>query len=138
MRIGKSRVLRKLIIVNNKEKEFDYKMAIVTRADLKLSAGKLAVQVAHAAVVCAMETKQTNSKWFNKWQNEGGKKVVLKVDSEKDFFILKKKAEDLKIISNIISDAGLTEIPSGTNTVLGIGPAPNNIINQVTGDLSTL
>jgi PTH2 family peptidyl-tRNA hydrolase len=124
--------------MNNKANDFDYKMAIVTRADLKLSVGKLAVQVAHAAVVCATETKKTNFKWFNKWQNEGAKKVVLKVDSEQDFFLLKKKAEDLKIVSNIISDAGLTEIPSGTNTVLGIGPAPNNIIDQVTGDLSTL
>jgi peptidyl-tRNA hydrolase len=26
----------------------------------------------------------------------------------------------------------------GTKTVLGIGPAPNNIIDQVTGDLSLL
>jgi len=118
--------------------EFEYKMAIVTRSDLKLSTGKLAVQVAHAAVVCALDTKKINPKWFNKWQNEGAKKVVLKVDCEKDFFLLKKKSEDLKLVAHIITDAGLTEIPTGTKTVLGIGPAPNNIIDQVTGNLSTL
>ena len=118
--------------------DFEYKMAIVTRSDLMLSPGKLAAQVAHAAVICALDTKKNNSKWFYNWQLEGAKKVILKVDSEKDFYPLKKKAEELKIIAYIISDAGHTEIPEGTNTVLGIGPAPNNIIDQVTGELPIL
>jgi PTH2 family peptidyl-tRNA hydrolase len=118
--------------------DFEYKMVIVTRNDLKLSPGKLAAQVAHAAVACALETKKKNSKWFNKWQNEGGKKAVVKTDSLDDFYPLKDKAEDLKMVAEIISDAGHTEIPAGTETVLGIGPAPSNIIDQVTGDLPIL
>ncbi len=118
--------------------DLEYKMVIVTRSDLKLSPGKLAAQVAHAAVSCALETKKNNSKWFHNWQTEGSKKVILKVDSEKDFYTLKEKAEELKIVANIISDAGFTEIPEGTKTVLGIGPAPNNIIDQVTGNLLAL
>ena len=118
--------------------EFEYKMVIVTRTNLTLSKGKLAVQVAHAAVACALETKKENSKWFNKWKIEGAKKAVVKVESEKDFYHLKEKADDLKIVSSIISDAGLTEIPPGTNTVLGIGPAPSNLIDKVTGDLPLL
>lgn len=118
--------------------DFEYKMVIVTRSDLKLSTGKLAAQVAHAAVACAFDTKKNNSKWFNKWQNEGGKKAILKVEYEKDFYPLKEKAEELKIVSHIISDAGHTEIPAGTKTVLGIGPAPTNIIDQVTGHLPLL
>ncbi len=118
--------------------EFEYKMVIVTRKDLDLSIGKLAAQVAHAAVACALETKKQNSKWFNKWQNEGGKKAVVKVDSENDFYPLKKEAEELKIVTSLVEDAGHTEIPAGTKTVLGIGPAPDNIIDQVTGDLPLL
>jgi PTH2 family peptidyl-tRNA hydrolase len=118
--------------------DFEYKMVIVTRSDLKLSLGKLAAQVAHAAVECALKTKSENSKWFKKWQNEGAKKVVVKVDNEKDFYPLKEKAEKLEIIANIISDAGHTEIPAGTKTVLGVGPAPNNLIDQITGRLSAL
>jgi len=51
---------------------------------------------------------------------------------------LKMKAEKLEIATSIILDAGHTEIPAGTKTVLGIGPAPNNIIDQVTGDLPLL
>ena len=117
---------------------FEYKMVIVTRKDLKLTPGKLAAQVAHAAVNCALFTKKDNSKWFSKWQNEGAKKVIAKVDSIEDFFILKEKAEKLKIVTSLIEDAGHTEIAPGTKTVLGIGPAPENIIDQVTGELSLL
>ena len=118
--------------------DFEYKMVIVTRKDLDLSAGKLAAQVAHAAVACALETKKFNSKWFTKWQNEGGKKAVVKVDCEKDFYPLKEKAEQLEIVTYLVVDAGHTEIPAGTKTVLGIGPAPDNIIDKVTGDLPLL
>ena len=118
--------------------DFEYKMVIVTRKDLGLSPGKLAAQVAHAAVACAFDTKKENPKWFNKWQNEGAKKAVVKVDCERDFYQLKEKADQLKLVSHIISDAGHTEIPAGTKTVLGLGPAPNNIIDQVTGDLPLL
>jgi PTH2 family peptidyl-tRNA hydrolase len=118
--------------------DFEYKMVIVTRKDLHLSPGKLAAQVAHAAVACALDTKKQNSKWFNKWQNEGAKKAIVKVETIKDFYPLEDKAEKLKIITNLIEDAGHTEIPAGTLTVLGIGPAPSNLIDQVTGNLPLL
>jgi PTH2 family peptidyl-tRNA hydrolase len=119
-------------------KNFDYKMVIVTRNDLKLSPGKLAAQVAHAAVECALSTKKNNPKWFNKWQSEGAKKAVVKVEKLDDFFPLKEKAQMLKIGCHIIEDAGHTEIPAGTKTVLGIGPAPENLIDEITGDLTLL
>ena len=118
--------------------DFEYKMVIVTRKDLNLTPGKLAAQVAHAAVACVLSTKKNNSKWFNKWQTEGAKKAVVKVESEEEFYSLKQKAEQLKIAAYIIEDAGQTEIPAGTKTVLGVGPAPTNIIDQVTGSLPIL
>lgn len=113
-------------------------MVIVTRKDLKLSPGKLAVQVAHAAVACALETKKKNAKWFKRWMEEGAKKVVVNVDSLDDFFLLKDKAEKLNITSYLVVDAGQTEIPAGTKTVIGFGPAPSNLIDQITGDLPLL
>jgi len=118
--------------------EFEYKLVIVTRKDLKLSPGKLSAQVAHAAVACTLQTKKSKPKWFNKWQNEGGKKVVVVTESIQDFFHLKEKADNLKIESVIIEDAGHTEIPQGTKTVLGIGPAPSNLVDQITSDLPLL
>jgi PTH2 family peptidyl-tRNA hydrolase len=113
-------------------------MVIVTRTDLKLSKGKLAAQVAHAAVSCALSTKKNRKNWFSNWMREGAKKAIVKTESEDDFIVLKQKADELNIETIIISDAGHTEVPSGTRTVLGIGPAPNNIIDQVTGHLSLL
>jgi peptidyl-tRNA hydrolase, PTH2 family len=118
--------------------DFDYKMVIVTRKDLSLSAGKLAAQVSHAAVTCTLLTKAKKPEWFSKWQREGAKKVVVTVDALDDFFPLKEKAEDLGIMTSLVVDAGHTEIPEGTQTVLGIGPAPSNIIDQVTGELPLL
>lgn len=118
--------------------DFEYKMVIVTRKDLKLSGGKLCAQVAHAAVDCALQTKKLKSKWFHNWNAEGAKKAVVKVSSLEDFFPLKDKAENLGLVTSLISDAGHTEIPPGTKTVLGIGPGPTNIIDQVTGELSLL
>lgn len=125
-------------IQKKNQNDFDYKLVIVTRADLPLSAGKLAAQVSHAAVDCALLTKKNKSDWFSKWQREGGKKVVVKVESLDEFFTLKEKAEKLDICTSLISDAGHTEIPEGTQTVLGIGPAPSNLIDQVTGELPLL
>lgn len=113
-------------------------MVIVTRSDLPLSAGKLAAQVSHAAVECTLLTKKNKAEWFSKWQREGAKKVVVKVETLEEFFPLKEKAEELGICTVIISDAGHTEIPEGTQTVLGIGPAPSNLIDQVTGELPLL
>jgi PTH2 family peptidyl-tRNA hydrolase len=113
-------------------------MVLVTRRDLSLSAGKLAAQVAHAAVSCALAAKAKKSRWFSSWQREGAKKVVVRVETLSEFYPLKEKAEDLGMITSLVTDAGLTEIPEGTQTVLGIGPAPNNIIDQVTGALPLL
>jgi PTH2 family peptidyl-tRNA hydrolase len=118
--------------------DFDYKMVIVTRQDLILSPGKLAVQVAHAAVTCAMETKKIKNTWYGKWAAEGAKKVVVKVATLEEFPPLERKAHQLGIVTYLVTDAGQTEIPPGTATVLGIGPAPNNLIDQVTGSLALL
>jgi PTH2 family peptidyl-tRNA hydrolase len=122
----------------NKGNDVDYKMVIVTRADLSLSAGKLAAQVSHAAVTCALLTKKNKPLWFSKWQKEGAKKVVVKVETLDDFYPLKEKAEELGICTTLVTDAGHTEIPEGTQTVLGVGPAPSNLIDQVTGELALL
>ena len=35
----------------------------------------------------------------------------------------------------IIHDAGRTQIAAGSATVLGLGPAPKAVLDQITGDL---
>jgi PTH2 family peptidyl-tRNA hydrolase len=118
--------------------EFSYKLVVVTRSDLKLSAGKTAVQVAHAAVTCALVSKKRDPDTFREWYEEGQKKVVLKAPDLKALYELKEQAEDFGLVTSLIQDAGLTEIPAGTVTVLGIGPAKEKNVDRVTGNLSLL
>jgi PTH2 family peptidyl-tRNA hydrolase len=115
-----------------------YKMVIVVREDLNLSCGKIAAQVSHAAVDCAFEAKRAHTKWFRNWQSEGAKKVVVRVEDLDDLQSLKKHAKSKKLPTCLITDAGLTEIPPGTITCLGIGPAPNELIDPITGELPLL
>jgi PTH2 family peptidyl-tRNA hydrolase len=113
----------------------EFKQCIVVREDLKLSSGKLAVQVAHAAV---MASERADKSTVSQWKAEGQKKVVLKAAGVRDLFQLKEDADRAGLPAAIVADAGLTEIPAGTVTALGIGPAPNKQMDKVTGKLSLL
>jgi len=115
--------------------EFKYKQVIVSRRDLKLSKGKFAVQVAHGAVTAALKAQKEKSEWFKAWFHEGQKKVVVKAENERELFELKARAEGFGIPTALIRDAGLTEIPPGTITVLAVGPAPEELVDKVTGHL---
>lgn len=116
----------------------DYKMVIVVRSDLKLSTGKLAAQVAHAAVNCALISKKNKARWFKEWYDGGQKKVVVKVDDCNQLMEVKVMAEDAGLTTSLINDAGHTELPPGTTTCLGIGPAPERSVDRITGELGLI
>ncbi len=117
---------------------FEYKMAILVRTDLKMSKGKIAAQVAHAAVSASEEARKRNPDWWGKWMNEGQKKVVVKVKSLDELKRYEYQAIRNKIPHSLIIDRGLTEIPPGTVTALAIGPAPESLIDSITGGLPLL
>jgi PTH2 family peptidyl-tRNA hydrolase len=110
------------------------KQVIVVRKDLKLSKGKLAAQVAHASFSSSQRAGRTALKI---WEKDGQKKVVLAAGRQ-HLMELEKKCRKLRIPCSLISDAGLTEIPSGTITCLGIGPAEDSKIDRLTGSLPLL
>jgi len=118
-----------------KKGEMEYKMVIVIRDDLKMSGGKLAAQVAHAAVTCALESKAKKAKWFSEWYREGQRKVVLKAKDIEQLRSLKDMAAKAGIPFSLVTDAGLTELPPNTTTCLGIGPAPDSALDPITGSL---
>lgn len=118
--------------------EFRYKQVIVFRSDLKLSKGKIAAQSGHAAVSAAEEARKHCKAWWKAWINEGQCKIAVKVKSEKEILELEKQAKSLALPCALIVDRGLTEVPPGTITCLGIGPAPSEVVDKLTGALPLL
>lgn len=112
-----------------------HKQVIVIRQDLKLKAGKLAAQVAHASLEAALNS---DKKTLGEWLGEGGKKVVLKAADEKELLKYKQLADREKLKNALIRDAGRTVLKPGTITCLGIGPDKEEKIDKVTGKLSML
>ena len=118
--------------------EFKYKQAIIIRTDLKMSKGKIAAQAGHAAVSAAEEARKKHPEWWESWLEEGQCKVALRVESEQELLRLQKEAKVSSLPSALVTDRGLTEIPPGTITCLGIGPAPSSLIDKITGELPLL
>ena len=114
------------------------KQAILFRKDLKIDKGKIAVQVSHASLSAAIAVRDKDPELFERWINSGQKKVVLKVENEKQLWEFKKKAAALKLQTAIIRDAGLTQLPPGTTTALAIGPDEDEKIDKLVGELPLL
>ena len=110
-------------------------MALIVRKDLKLSTGKLAVQCSHAAVNCSLTAKKTEPRLMERWQSNGGRKICLAINDLESLKLLMGKSKSAGLITHLIKDAGHTELPPGTITVLGIGPAPKSSIDALTSEL---
>ena len=106
-------------------------MALITRSDLKLSKGKLAAQCAHAAVKCALRARSRKARLVERWSKSGARKIVLECENVSELLQLKEQAKESGMVAILIEDAGHTEIPAGTITVLGIGPAPKSSIDDL-------
>ena len=116
----------------------EFKQAIVVRTDLKMGKGKLAAQVAHASCEAVFEALQKKPSWVSAWRATGQKKVVLKVSSEDELREIYVLAMSLNLPASLIADAGLTQLPPGTATAVGVGPAPTQEVDKVTGKLKLL
>ncbi len=115
----------------------EIKQVIVVRTDLEMGKGKIAAQVGHACVLGAEHVRKSHLEWFKEWWS-GQEKVVVKVSGIKELQEIKRHAIDLDLPWSEVSDAGHTQLAPGTTTCISIGPAPENLIDKVTGDLKLL
>ncbi len=113
----------------------EYKQCILVREDLKLPKGKMCVQVAHAALSAY---EWASPRVQEAWKEQGQKKIVLKVDKLQDLFIYKEEARRQDIPTALIQDAGLTTVPPGTITALGMGPADAADLDKIIGHLKLM
>lgn len=145
------------IAEGDKPKFNDAKQVILVRKDLEISPGKLAAQVAHASTACLLglghwdigdqsstyvtrfsievNNNERDNAIFN-WMTKSFPKITLRVKNEEQL----KKYYDLAVAAGLpasyIVDAGRTEFGgTPTPTCVGIGPAPREAIDAITGRL---
>lgn len=109
------------------------KQAIVVRTDLDMGVGKLAAQVAHASLNAYEEA---DAETRGEWRSTGQTKVVLQIGSESELLELADTARRDGLPVSVVRDAGRTQLESGTVTTLGIGPADEDVLDRITGELS--
>jgi PTH2 family peptidyl-tRNA hydrolase len=116
----------------------DLKQAILIRMDLQMGTGKKCVQACHASIISAEEARTKTPSNYTSWKEGGQKKVVLKVPDLETLTNRYQMARRMHIPASIIQDAGLTQLEPGTTTAAGIGPAPEDQIDKICGDLKLL
>lgn len=123
-------------------------MSLVVRKDLKMGTGKIAAQCAHAAVAVVEEVHLLRSDpenanhqwvtWLDAWMGIGCSKIVLACDSEAELLDIAALAEKKGLPHYVVRDAGRTQIAAGSQTVVVVGPAPKDLVDEVTGSLKLL
>jgi PTH2 family peptidyl-tRNA hydrolase len=117
-----------------------HKLVLVVRTDLGMGRGKIAAQVAHAAVTAALAAQGGSGSRadFRGWLLEGQPKVVLRVGSAEELSQLAAAARAAGLAAEVIRDAGRTQLTPGTPTCCAIGPAESSLVDAVTGSLALL
>jgi len=109
------------------------KQVIVVNGALDLPRGKMAAQVAHAAVGALLAAPPQNQR---DWLRQGMPKVVVQCATEDELHALLAQAETAGLPTMLVQDAGRTVVQAGTPTCIGIGPDLAEKIDPITGGLA--
>ena len=116
------------------------KQVILIRKDLNMSAGKVAVQVAHASMEVFFNKLEYTSLYANislgdedyRWHQEGKTKILKEVKNESQLLSAYEKAKETGLPCSLITDLGLTELEGENTTCVAIGPASFDEIQKIT------
>ena len=114
------------------------KMVFIVNHGLKMGKGKIAAQVGHGAVQAVMNAGKKKPAILEAWLATGQKKIWVKGDDADHLTRLERHAEQLGLLTTSVRDAGHTQIPSGSYTVLAIGPCQEAELEPITGPLKLL
>jgi PTH2 family peptidyl-tRNA hydrolase len=110
----------------------EIKQVILIRMDIKMSKGKIVAQGCHASLMGYFEAEMADKRIAKEWLETGERKIILKVTDEEALVKLYKAFQFKKVPCALVSDAGLTQLPPGTKTALGVGPWKESEIDQFT------
>jgi peptidyl-tRNA hydrolase, PTH2 family len=116
----------------------EWKMVLVLRGELRLTAGKAAVQAAHAAVMLYERAESRSAAALKAWLAQGQKKIALVVPTLDELGAIDRAARARGIPTVWVEDAGFTEVAPGTRTCLGLGPSLASDLDPITGELPLL
>ena len=132
------------------------KQVIAVRNDLKMGVGRIAAQVAHAAMkvfldraVAIRPLNLKNDKWWisikdinsamAEWCQGRFTKVVVGVNSEDEIYKLKEEADKAGLPNAIMVDNDFAEFyHNKTATCIAIGPEKSEKIDKITGNLELI
>ncbi|KAJ9183523.1 hypothetical protein P3X46_007366 [Hevea brasiliensis] len=124
------------LVSNNGDQEL--KMVLVVRQDLKMGAGKIASQCAHAATGMYSELMRSERTLLSRWEQCGQPKIVVTCRNEQEMNKLEEAADSIGLPTFVVADAGRTQVSAGSKTVLAIGPGSKASVDSVTGKLRLL
>ncbi|XP_053157301.1 probable peptidyl-tRNA hydrolase 2 [Hemicordylus capensis] len=109
-----------------------FKMVFVVNMELSMGAGKMAAQVGHAAIGLfqLLQEKSTHRDMINQWDEHGAKKVVLQGSNTDQLLELHALALSLELPTYLVQDAGRTQVPAGSHTVLAL-MGEEEMVNQL-------
>ncbi len=91
---------------------------IIVNNGIGMGKGKMIAQGAHASVKVL---EKVDKKIVENWKDQGMKKIVLKVNSTEELLELFEKTKK-ELPCALITDAGKTQIESGSKTAFACGP----------------
>ncbi|XP_038073194.1 probable peptidyl-tRNA hydrolase 2 [Patiria miniata] len=116
------------------------KMVFVVNEELKMGKGKIAAQVAHSCLGLyrtLLQDRARHEHCLVRWETQGETKIVLCGSNAEHLLDLQKRASFASLPSHLTQDAGRTQVPAESFTVLSIfGEAKQ--VDQITGALSLL
>jgi len=139
----------------NYDRTHHIKQVIAVRTDLNMRKGKIAAQVAHAAMKVFFDKMKLEEDPLHEgeysahiygldaavkfWMIGAFTKVVVGVDSEEQIYDLARRASECGILHAVIIDSGFTEFHGRkTTTCIALGPAEAAKIDPITRDLNLI
>jgi peptidyl-tRNA hydrolase len=111
---------------------------LCVNSSLQMGKGKIGAQCGHATLGAYKLAEKCCKSALGYWEIIGQAKIAVKVDDDDSMVEIMKQAKSRGLVTYMVQDAGRTQIPAGSKTVLAIGPAPGKAFTGLTDHLKLL